>query len=577
MAVVAFNQSMQMLNPTALRSMILVECGSVWTRAMLLGMAEGHSRLLSIATTPTTAVAPFVDISLGAKQAIQQIEALTGRHLFAQGQLLTPETESGDGVDGLGIVTNVGGPLQILAVGPGLVAAAPQLQRAIATVSVEVRTLNADTPLFQVAETAGQRTPHAIIIFGTGTDEARNTNIRQALEESTRASLAITGPLGRNPTLLCIGGYDELTIVRQAANGRDVLYVEPNSKQTNSLTATLTQLYEQLVLDAIPGFQQLRALATIPPISSTAGLGRAIRFFAQRYSTNATIVNVGATNTLLLNASAQGSLYTIQSPLQGTRQGAGSVLRKAGVQNILRWIPFPMSEFDLKNAILQRMLTPRCLPELPIDLAIDQALARESIRLTAVQDNRNNLAQYDVIIGTGGTISQAPQLAQSAFMLLDSLQPVGVSNLIIDSAEMLTMLGGASLLDRIAAADTVDIDALQIQLGTCISSVGVPPPGQPAMRVILEYADGRQHTTEVLYGTIELLPLGLGQRARLLIYPSPGVDIGLGPGQSAQGGEQIEGGRLGVIVDARGRPLVLPSESDQRIAILRQWYGALGL
>jgi hypothetical protein len=106
--------------------------------------------------------------------------------------------------------------------------------------------------------------------------------------------------------------------------------------------------------------------------------------------------------------------------------------------------------------------------------------------------------------------------------------------------------------------------------------VGVPPAGEPAVRVVLEYADGHRHTTDILPGTIALIPLGVGQQAQLMLYPAEGVDIGLGPGVRAHAGEPIEGGRLGLIIDARGRPLVLPLDPVERQARLRQWQAALG-
>ena len=41
-------------------------------------------------------------------------------------------------------------------------------------------------------------------------------------------------------------------------------------------------------------------------------------------------------------------------------------------------------------------------------------------------------------------------------------------------------------------------------------------------------------------------------------------------------GEAIEGGIVGLIIDARGRPLSLPSDSTYRRAKLTQWRQAIG-
>ncbi|MGZ3716625.1 MAG: hypothetical protein ACXVA4_14490 [Ktedonobacterales bacterium] len=60
------------------------------------------------------------------------------------------------------------------------------------------------------------------------------------------------------------------------------------------------------------------------------------------------------------------------------------------------------------------------------------------------------------------------------------------------------------------------------------------------------------------------------------LYPAPTVDVGLGPGQQARASEPVDGGALGLIVDTRGRPLVLPADPAERVARLMQWRQALG-
>jgi hypothetical protein len=55
------------------------------------------------------------------------------------------------------------------------------------------------------------------------------------------------------------------------------------------------------------------------------------------------------------------------------------------------------------------------------------------------------------------------------------------------------------------------------------------------------------------------------------------VDIGLGPGQQARASDALEGGLVGLVIDARGRPLSLPAELEKRQAKLREWHQALGI
>jgi hypothetical protein len=588
MAVALTTNGAPLPTGASLRSMAMIECGTSWTHATLLGMAEGHCRLLARASAPTTPV----EIGEGITAALNQVAAITGRRLFAQGRTLSPETEAGDGADGVGFIGSVNGPLRVMLLGPGLGVWGAGLRRALATVAVTpllAPGLAAEAYPFLQADpldSAAHQPPHLLLILGPGSEALANPQARTALEEAAQTALQLLAGFAeqsdqlRFPAVGVLGSPEEQAVARQALAGRDIISIEPTAPgHPGTLTQALGQLYEQLVLSVVPGFGRIRSWSSTSPISTVAAMGRFVRFLAQRYAMNVLLVNVGATGTAALGASSHGNLFTSQAPLAGVRQGAGAVWRRAGYAQIARWLPFDQPEAALREMILQRMTQPYALPITPTELALEHALAREALRLVVEQGATpggiSDLPRMDVIIGTGSVLANCPEMAQAALLLLDAVQPRGITSLVIDAAQLAAPLGAASLLDPMASADAVDMDALLVQLGTCVSTVGSPPAGEAAVRVVLEYSDGHQHTAEVLPETIESLPLAVGQRARMTLYPAPGVDIGLGPGERAFAGDPVEGGRLGLIVDARGRPFTLPADPQQRQAKLRQWVTAL--
>lgn len=590
MAVALTTYGAQLPAGASLRSMVLIECGSSWTHATLLGMAEGHCRLLARASAPTTAA----DIGLGISAALQQVEHITGRRLFSQGRVLSPETETGDGVDGTGLIVSMGGPLRVMLLGPGIDVWGTGVRRALATAAVApmfAPSIPIDAhPHFQAdpLDVPSTQPPHMVLLLGPGPNTMANPQARMALESATNEALQLmagfaeAGDRMHLQALAVVGSVEEQSVAQQAFGGRNIISIVPSAPtHAGALTQALTQLYEQLVLQRIPGFQRVRPWSSIGPISAVTAQGRFVRFLAQRYAMNVLLVNVGATGTTALGASTHGNLFTTQSALLGVRQGAGAIWRRVGYANITRWLPQSVTEQALREAVLLRMVQPHILPISPAELALDHALAREALRIVmeqgATPGGIGDLPRIDVIIGTGSVLANAPHVGQAAMLLLDAVQPHGITSLVLDAAQLATPLGAASLLDPMASADAVDMDALLVQLGTCVSAVGTPPAGEPAVRVVLEYSDGHQHVAEVLPDTIEVLPLAVGQRAQLMLYPAPGVDIGLGPGERAIAGDPVEGGRLGLIVDARGRPLALPHDSLQRQAKLRQWSAALGV
>jgi hypothetical protein len=149
--------------------------------------------------------------------------------------------------------------------------------------------------------------------------------------------------------------------------------------------------------------------------------------------------------------------------------------------------------------------------------------------------------------------------------------------LVLDTAHIANMLGGVAGLNSVAAAQVAESDAVLLQLGTVISPVGVPAEGEPALRVVIEFTDGRKHVEDVPYGVLVRLPIAPGEQAFMGLYPAPTVDIGLGPGQQARASDPVDGGALGLIVDTRGRPLILPTDPAERIARQVEWRQALGL
>lgn len=93
------------------------------------------------------------------------------------------------------------------------------------------------------------------------------------------------------------------------------------------------------------------------------------------------------------------------------------------------------------------------------------------------------------------------------------------------------------------------------------------------LQVIME-TEETQLEVEVEHGTIETLPLAAGQAARVTLQPSRRVDIGYGAGKEHT--ITIRGGAVGLVIDARGRPLDLPADASKRQALLRQWLWDIG-
>jgi hypothetical protein len=127
-----------------------------------------------------------------------------------------------------------------------------------------------------------------------------------------------------------------------------------------------------------------------------------------------------------------------------------------------------------------------------------------------------------------------------------------------------------------STVQTIENSGLSL-LGTVVVPIGRARLGETVLGVKIRYEIGGDLEVEVAAGTLEVLPLPPGQKATLELQPRRGIDIGRGPGR---GGRpiQVVGSTLGLIIDARGRPLLsyLPPDPELRRDRIQQWLWDMG-
>jgi hypothetical protein len=87
--------------------------------------------------------------------------------------------------------------------------------------------------------------------------------------------------------------------------------------------------------------------------------------------------------------------------------------------------------------------------------------------------------------------------------------------------------------------------------------------------------EGEIAKVEVKVGHMVVIPLGRGEFKDVTVTPAKGFDVGAGKGKAVT--KRLEGGTVGIMIDARGRPFVLPTDKAVRIKKLREWLQAMGL
>lgn len=585
---------------TSVQSLLLLDCGSVFTTAALIGLADDQPRLLAQAQRPTTSAPPIADILVGARDAIGEIERIIGRTLLRDGRLISPAQPDGSGVDTMTMVTSVGGPMRIFATGPGRETLSALLYRSLAGLFTQIETLPPlgappyDAQTLQSIANVRALAPHAILVVGSAFGASRGPQALNVAAETISQWIHVldepevgpdgesVAPISAPPPIVFTGQLDDAAQFQTMLqpHGLAVQSVGPLSPSSLApLNRTVAPIYEGATLLPTPGYVRLRNLTTSAPMATITSLGGVAAFLAQHYGMNVVVADVGASSTVLAGATSQGEFIPGAQPSMGVGPGAGALLRAVGAENVLRWLPFDLDENGLREYVLQRMLRPHALPASPRELEIEHALAREAIRMAmhAPGSRLTGLRPVDVALATGGVLANTPTPAHAALILMDALQLHGIASLAQDTARIASLLGMAGVLAPEFASHVAEMDALAAPLGPVVTTSGAAPADGVAVYATLEYADGHKVAVEAAQGALSRLPLGLGERALFSLQPHPDVNIGLGPGQPARATEPIEGGALGLVIDARGRPLPMGAGRDERIAQARAWRAALGI
>ena len=606
--------------PSAANSLLVADCGSVVTKVSLLGLVEGQYRLMARGEAPTTLKPPYEDVTEGIIQAVQTIEFVTGRHFFEKKQVISPERPNGNGVDLFITTVSAGEPLRLVVMGAVTPALANLTEQAISGFYVQAQVVPSPSFVASTSQRAvavgtgseGNWTadrmsqewerqlsrirelhPQTALIVGMADTPAGATPLQEAcqlLVNAAREQRAHSTQNGNSPTqesnlepysviYAAAPQYVE-AVRRMIQNVAEVTRADPlvSPAQIGLVSMAVGETYEKHITQHLPGYERLLSWSSTAPMASATSLSSLIRFLAQHYAMNVTAVDVGGAHTAVMVAGEHGEFL----PMVNTNIGVGShidnLFQRIGWQRIARWVPFRVTEEEIRQFVLGQMTHPHTVPATSWQLQVSQAFAREAIALTmeSLKGANVEFPDSDLILATGGILSHAPKFGQVALILLDALQPRGVTSLVLDKTMLISQLGAVATVAPIAAVQVNEYDAVSHRLGTCVVPFGNMKPGEVAVRVGLEYANGQQVNLDVMAGSIEVIPLKPNEQALLTLFPAPNVDVGLGPGERARAAEEIDGGLMGLIIDARGRPLNLPAEETERQARLLQWNQALG-
>jgi uncharacterized protein (TIGR01319 family) len=575
-------------------TLLALDIGEVHTRAVLFEVVEGRYRFLAIGTAPTTAAAPYHHIGEGIRLALNQLQEITGRQMIGNDQrLIVPGREDGSGIDQFVATMSAGPPLKVVAIGLlediSLASARHLVNTTYAQVS-EMLSLNDHRQPEDRLDTLLRLRPDVVVLAGGTEGGASDSVLRLADSVALACSLL---PRDECPEVLYAGNQALADLVRAAfkrqANLINVPNVRPTleEEQVDPGHQAMAEVFRVIRSRQIPGVKELDAWTGDQLVPSATAFGRVVRFLSRVYDPVKGVlgVDVGASATTAA-AAFDGNLTLGVYPGLGLGPGLAELLESTSLESISCWLPQEVSADYVRDYIYNKTLFPASLPVTVEDQAIEQALARQAIRAALIkvaagfpkeqvaQLRSGLLPPMEPVLASGSVLANAPSLGQSLLLLLDAVQPVGVTTMVLDQHSLMAPLGAAAVVNPVLVVQVLESSTF-MNLATVISPVADARPGTPILRLRLSYESGEEMSVDIKQGALEALPVPPGQPARLRLQPLHRADAGMG-GPGRGGSVRVIGGALGVVIDARGRPLRLPEDAGRRRELFKKWLWTLG-
>ncbi len=598
------------METSRIKTILATDCGSTTTKCILIEKQGEEYRLLVRGEAPTTVEKPFDDVTIGVLNSIQEVEELTGHTILDEtGHIIVPREDEKRGVDIYVSTSSAGGGLQMLVAG---------VVRSMTGESAERAALGAGAIVMDLIASNDRLLPHEqidrirylrpdMILLSGGIDGGTISHVAELAE-----LIAAANPrprLGKSYRLPIVyaGNRDARDIVKKTLDQKVALFIVDNIRPKLEMEHLLParerihELFMEHVMAQAPGYDKLKEWTDAPIMPTPGAVGKIIETIANLQDINVIGVDIGGATTDVFSVFRKVFNRTVSANL-GMSYSISNVLSSTGIENIMRWVPADLDEGDIRNRIKNKMIRPTTIPQLLEGLVVEHAIAREALRLAfeqhkefatelkGVQQQRTvaeaftqdvggktlvDMMSLDLLVGSGGVLSHAPSRNQAAMLLIDAFEPCAATHLAVDSIFMMPQLGVLSEVHPDAAMQVFDRDCL-VHLGSVLAVDGTAHKGNPvAMEVELEFPDGTKQEHRLKFGDILKIPAETGTHVKYKAKSGKGFNLGEGKGKEVRG--TLRGGVVGIILDARGRPLQLPTDKTERIETLNRWFSAMEL
>lgn len=560
---------------------LIADVGHTNTTVSLIDVAVGGYRLLASATVHTTIAEPWADVSQGILQAVQRIIDRTGRKLLNdRGEIIRPTRRDGTGVDFFTAAFSAAPLLKTMIVGLSDDVSLHAARRVLAANYTDIVcqfSLSDSGSTGAQLQTFLEARPDLVFIAG-GTDGGATNRLLEIID-SIQLGTNLIAP-SQKPDILFAGNKELREQIIAMFGAETTVHVAENIHPTltaenlDSAITLVSEFYKSQKIHTLQGMREILEWNQFPFLPTAHAFAAMVEYLAALHQGQVVGVDLGSGSLTLITATGNQTNIHIRTDL-GMGNPITEVLSSASSTDINRWLPSPLHDEEILNFVHNKALFPHTIPITEQTQNLELAVAREMLRQTIadLSASGHKIPPFRLLVARGATLTNAQKPGQTVLALLDALEPTGIFSIVLDKNAVLPALGIIAPHNPLVAVQSLENGALS-NTGWVIAPAGKGTIGQKAVSITLESDNKESLQIDVPYGTVERLPLPPGQAAKATIKPGRRFDVGFGPGKSKT--VTLHGGTLGIVIDARGRPLSLTRKDAAAHELMQQWLHVLG-
>jgi hypothetical protein len=568
-----------------INSILVADIGSVHTRLVLIDLVEGQYRVIGSSRARTTAEPPLGQAGLGLEHATLTLTDRTGRTLLSEDReqfFLMPENE-GHGLDEFLATTSAGRSMRVFLVGLTPEISLASGRRALAGSYVTITgTLTPDDTRSEEAQINALLSSQSdLILIVGGTDDGADETLLTLVRTVEKALSLVTR--GTMPNVLFAGNHalrkeiegrlSPLTSVFTAHNVRPSL----DEELLFPAQIELALVFDDYQSRSPGGFSTVARLSQIGVVPTSQGTINTMRYLSDLAGRGLgpLVIDVGSANSLIAGGIHGEPHFSIHTDL-GVGHSMVSALEAVTPAEVLCWLPFDVTTDDLWDYAHNKHLRPATVPGTDEDLVIEQAVARAIVQHMMAKARHNwglgqgdLLPSFDRIIAAGAVLTDTQHPGMTALLLLDALQPTGITELLSDVHGLVAAAGVIAYVKPLITVQALETGGL-VSLATTFCPHGTIRAGQDAMYIQVREPGRRVINHTVRGGEIWMAPVLPGVQVEVTIKLRRGLTLN----GKRKFRRTLTAGAAGLIFDGRGRPLVMPRPRD-RAARFMQWQFAM--